>query len=74
MIALFIAIIKLVGPAAAGGGVSVFGLGMPELIIIVVVALLIFGPKKLPQLGQGIGEAISGFKKAVRDEDRKPTV
>jgi len=50
-----------------------FGLGMPEIIIVLVIALLIFGPKKLPQLGQGIGEAISGFKKAIRDEDRKPT-
>jgi sec-independent protein translocase protein TatA len=43
-----------------------------HLILILGVALLIFGPKKLPELGKGIGEGIRGFKRAVADAD-KPT-
>lgn len=52
-----------------------FGLGMPELIIILVVALIFFGPGKLPELGSGLGKAIRSFKKAAEetdDEDVKP--
>ncbi len=44
-----------------------FGLGMPELLVIFVIALLVFGPKKLPDLGKSIGRAISEFKKASDD-------
>ncbi len=38
-----------------------------HLLVILVVAILVFGPKKLPELGKGLGEAISGFKKAMHD-------
>ena len=48
-----------------------FGLGFPELIVIFIVALLIFGPSKLPSLGKSLGEAIRGFKKALEDEPMK---
>jgi sec-independent protein translocase protein TatA len=48
-----------------------FGLGFPELIVIFVVALLIFGPSKLPTLGKSLGEAIRGFKKGLEDEPLK---
>jgi len=48
-----------------------FGLGFPELIVIFVVALLIFGPSKLPSLGKSLGEAIRGFKKELQDEPLK---
>jgi len=48
-----------------------FGLGMPELIIILVIALVIFGPSKLPSLGKGIGEAIRGLKKGLDEEPAK---
>jgi len=41
-----------------------FGIGTPEIIIIVVVALLIFGPSKLPELGKTLGKGIREFKKA----------
>jgi sec-independent protein translocase protein TatA len=47
-------------------------IGMPELIIIFVVALIVFGPSKLPDLGKSLGEAIRGFKKAVAESDRTP--
>ncbi|MBI5664208.1 MAG: twin-arginine translocase TatA/TatE family subunit [Nitrospirae bacterium] len=42
-----------------------FGLGTTELIIILVIIVLLFGASKLPQIGKGIGEAISNFKKAT---------
>jgi sec-independent protein translocase protein TatA len=42
-----------------------FGLGTPELIVILSIAVLIFGGKKLPELGHGLGKAISSFRKGV---------
>ncbi|NLG10302.1 MAG: twin-arginine translocase TatA/TatE family subunit [Coriobacteriaceae bacterium] len=41
---------------------KVFGLGLPELIIILVVALLIFGPKNLPKLGSALGKTVKGVR------------
>lgn len=46
-----------------------FGLGIQELLIILVIALVIFGPSKLPQIGSGLGKAIRDFKKGVSGED-----
>jgi sec-independent protein translocase protein TatA len=40
--------------------VIMFRLGMPELIVVLIIALIIFGPSKLPSLGKGIGEALRG--------------
>jgi sec-independent protein translocase protein TatA len=49
------------------------GLFQPmHLLVIFGIALLVFGPKKLPELGKGIGEGIRGFKAAMRPEDEKP--
>jgi sec-independent protein translocase protein TatA len=42
-----------------------FGLGITELMVILVIALVIFGPSKLPQIGSGLGKAIRDFKKGV---------
>jgi len=44
-------------------------LGLPELIIIGIIALLIFGPKKLPDLGAGLGKAIRDFKGAMSEKE-----
>jgi sec-independent protein translocase protein TatA len=46
-----------------------FGLGMPELIVILVIVLIIFGASRLPQLGEGLGKAIKGFKKGISDSN-----
>jgi sec-independent protein translocase protein TatA len=46
-----------------------FGLGWPEIAIILVVAVLIFGPKKIPELGSALGKTLRGFK----EEMDKPT-
>jgi sec-independent protein translocase protein TatA len=47
-----------------------FGLGVPELIVILVVVLLIFGPKKLPELGSFIGRSLRDFREALDQRDQ----
>jgi sec-independent protein translocase protein TatA len=47
-------------------------IGMPELILIFVVALLVFGPKKLPEIGKSLGKGLAEFKRA--SEDLKKTI
>ncbi len=46
-----------------------FGIGIQELLVILVIALVIFGPGKLPQIGSGLGKAIRDFKKAIGGEE-----
>lgn len=48
-----------------------FGFGMPEMIIILVIALVVVGPSKLPQLGQSLGSSIKSFKKGMNEDDVK---
>jgi sec-independent protein translocase protein TatA len=47
-------------------------LGLPEILLIVGVALLLFGPKKIGELGKGLGEGIRSFRSAVREGTAKP--
>ena len=47
-----------------------FGLGMPELILILIIALVIFGPSKLPEMGSSIGKAIREFRNATKEPNR----
>ena len=47
-------------------------LGVPELLVILGIALLIFGPRKIGELGKGLGEGIKSFKSALRDDEKKP--
>lgn len=47
-------------------------IGIPELVIVCALALLVFGPTKLPGLGKSLGEAIRGFKKAITDNGEAP--
>ena len=47
-----------------------FGLGTPELIVILAIAFLVFGGKKLPEIGAGLGKAISSFKNGLRDVEQ----
>jgi sec-independent protein translocase protein TatA len=44
-----------------------FGIGMPELIVILVIVVLIFGAGRLPEIGAGIGKAIRNFKTSIKD-------
>ncbi len=44
-----------------------FGLGTPELVIILIIAFLIFGGKRLPEIGTGLGKAITSFRKGIKE-------
>ena len=49
-----------------------FGLGMPELLVILVIALLVFGAGRLPEIGSSLGRAIKGFKEASDKQEPEP--
>ena len=54
------------GRAGPGKGVmNMFGLGLPEMGVIIVIALFIFGPRRLPEIGNAIGKSIREFKGAI---------
>jgi sec-independent protein translocase protein TatA len=47
-------------------------LGLPEILVILAIALLLFGPSKLADLGKGLGEGIKNFKTAMKDDQEHP--
>jgi sec-independent protein translocase protein TatA len=48
-----------------------FGLGFPELLLILIIVIVIFGSSRIPELGKGFGEGIRNFKKGMRGDDEK---
>ncbi len=46
-----------------------FRLGLPELMIILIIVFFLFGAKRLPEMGKGIGEGIKNFKKSIKGDD-----
>jgi sec-independent protein translocase protein TatA len=51
-----------------------FGLGVPELVLILIIVIVIFGSSRIPELGRGLGEGIRNFKKGMKGEEdeKKP--
>src|SRR5580698_4304127 len=54
------------------GGRMLKSIGLPELLVILVVALLLFGGKKIPEVAKGLGEGIRNFKNSLKGEDEHP--
>jgi sec-independent protein translocase protein TatA len=46
---------------------NIFGIGLPEMGLILLIALLVFGPKKLPEIGKSLGKAVRGFQDASKE-------
>ena len=47
-----------------------FGLGIPELLLILLIVVVVFGASRLPQIGEGLGKGIRNFRKAVQEESQ----
>ena len=70
-VVLFLSQIGESGSYNRCGGFHVGQIGLPEMLVIFAIVLLIFGPRKLPDLARGLGHAIRGFKEALRDGEEE---
>ncbi len=58
----------------SNGGRNMFGgVGIPELLIVLLIVLLLFGSKKLPELARGLGRSVTNFKSGLKDEQSDET-
>jgi sec-independent protein translocase protein TatA len=53
------------------GGIIMFGLGMPELVVIMFICLILFGGRKLPEIGSGLGKAIRNFRGSTKEANEE---
>lgn len=58
----------------AKGDMTMFGIGIPELLLILVIGLIVFGPGKLPDIGKALGKSMHEFKEAVNTDTPKTVV
>lgn len=47
-------------------------IGFPEIILVLIIAMVVFGPKRLPELGRSLGEGMRGFKESLSGESKRP--
>ena len=50
-----------------------FNIGFPELVVILIIVLLVFGAARLPEIARSLGKAINEFKKAMKEDDSQPS-
>ena len=67
-------VVEFLGPSLVKGFTMLGRVGIPELIIILMIIILIFGANRLPEIGRGIGKGIRNFKDATKDGENGPTV
>jgi sec-independent protein translocase protein TatA len=51
-----------------------FGMGLPELFLVFLIVLVLFGAAKLPQLGKGLGEGIANFRDGLKGKEKPPVI